>query len=236
LPAAQENLLRALMGTGKPLIVVVLSGGAVAVKWASEHADAVLQAWYPGEAGGTAIAETLLGDNNPSGRLPVTVYKSVQDLPPFIDYRMKERTYRYFSGKPLYDFGYGLSYTTFSYRNLRLSSRDVKPGEHARVTATVTNTGSLAGDEVAQLYLVPPANEQGLRRELVGFRRVHLRPGESADVSFDLSPRELSMVDAYGVRSQIAADFTLYIGGAQPGRAAGVSEKLTTTGRMRLPN
>jgi beta-glucosidase len=236
LPVEQENLLRALKNTGKPLIVIVLSGGAVAVKWASEHADAVLQAWYPGEAGGTAIAETLLGRNNPSGRLPVTIYKSVQDLPAFIDYRMIGRTYRYFTGKPLYEFGHGLSYTTFAYRNLRLSARDVKPGEHVRVTATVTNTGAVAGDEVAQLYLVPPANEQGLLRELVGFRRVHLRPGESADVSFDLSPRELSMVDARGVRSQAQSEYTLYVGGSQPGRAAGVSEKLTIKGHMQLPN
>lgn len=228
LPPAQDKLIRALKDTGKPLVVVVLSGSAMAVNWANEHADAVLQAWYPGEAGGTAIAETLLGFNNPSGRLPVTVYKSVQDLPAFIDYRMTGRTHRYFTGKPLYAFGHGLSYTTFSYRNLRLSNREVKPGEHVLVTATVTNTGALAGDEVVQLYLLPPANEQGLLRELVGFRRVHLRPGESADVSFELSSRELSMVDSRGVRSQIAADYTLNIGG--------VAEKLTVTGRMRLPN
>lgn len=228
LPSAQDQLLRALKDTGKPLIVVVLSGSAMAVNWANEHADAVLQAWYPGESGGTAIAETLLGHNNPSGRLPLTVYKSVQDLPPFIDYRMAGRTHRYFTGKALYEFGHGLSYTTFTYRNLRLSSREAKPGENVRVTATVTNSGALAGGEVAQLYLLPPANEQGLLRELVGFRRVHLRPGESADVSFDLSPRELSIVDARGVRSQIAADFTLKIGG--------VTEKLTVTGRMQLPN
>jgi beta-glucosidase len=236
LPAAQDKLLRALKGTGKPLVVVVLSGSAMAVNWANEHADAVLQAWYPGEAGGTAVAETLLGHNNPSGRLPVTIYKSVQDLPAFVDYRMTGRTYRYFTGKPLYEFGHGLSYTTFAYSKLRLSHHEVKPGENVSVVATVTNTGTLAGDEVAQLYLLPPANEQGLRRELVGFHRVHLRPGESADVSFDLSPRELSMVDAAGVRSQIAVDFNLYVGGSQPSQSAGVSSKLTVTGRMRLPN
>jgi beta-glucosidase len=228
LPPAQEKLLRAVKDAGKPLVVVVLSGGAMAVNWASEHADAVLQAWYPGESGGTAIAETLLGLNNPSGRLPVTIYKSVQDLPAFIDYRMIGRTHRYFTGKPLYEFGHGLSYTTFSYRNLRVSKRDLSAGEDVRVIATVTNTGMHAGDEVAQLYLLQPANEQGLLRELVGFRRVHLRPGESADVSFDLSPRELSMVDARGVRSQIAAEFTLSIGG--------VTEKLAVTGRMQLSN
>ena len=236
LPPAQDSLLRALKNTGKPLVVVVLSGSAVAVNWASEHADAVLQAWYPGEAGGTAIAQTLLGKNNPSGRLPVTVYESVQDLPPFIDYRMVGRTYRYFTGKPLYAFGDGLSYTTFAYRKLTLSSRDVSPGEKVRVVATVTNTGTHPGDEVAQLYLLPPENPQGLLRELVGFRRVHLRPGESADVTFDLSPRELSMVDGYGVRSQVPAEFTLYVGGSQPGRGEGVAEKLTINGRMQLPN
>jgi beta-glucosidase len=228
LPPAQEQLLRSLKNTGKPLVVVVLSGGAVAVNWASEHADAVLQAWYPGESGGTAIAETLLGLNNPSGRLPVTIYRSVQDLPAFIDYRMSGRTHRYFTGKPLYEFGHGASYTTFTYRNLRISKRDVTAGEDVRVVATVTNTGALAGDEVAQLYLLPPANEQGLLRELEGFRRVHLRPGESADVSYDLSPRELSMVDARGMRSQIPTDFILSIGG--------MTGKLNVTGRMQLPN
>jgi beta-glucosidase len=236
LPPAQDRLLRALKDTGKPLVVVVLSGSAMAVNWANEHADAVLQAWYPGEAGGMAIAETLLGHNNPSGRLPVTVYRSVQDLPAFVDYRMTGRTYRYFTGKPLYEFGHGLSYTTFAYSKLRLSSHAVKPGGPVSVVATVTNTGTLAGDEVAQLYLLPPTNEQGLQRELVGFRRVHLRPGESADVSFDLSARELSIVDAYGVRSQIPADFNLYVGGSQPRQGAGVSSKLAVTGRMRLPN
>jgi beta-glucosidase len=236
LPAAQENLLQALKSAGKPLVVVVLSGSAVALNWAATHADAVLQAWYPGEAGGTAIAETLLGHNNPSGRLPVTVYKSVQDLPPFIDYRMTGRTYRYFSGQPLYEFGHGLSYTTFAYSKLRLSSHEVAAGQHIRVSATVTNTGALAGDEVAQLYLLPPANEQGLLRELVGFHRVHLRPGESTDVTFELSPREMSMVDARGVRAQIATDLTLYVGGSQPSKSAGVSDKLRITSYQRLPN
>ncbi len=234
LPARQETLLKALKATGKPLIVVNLSGGAVALNWAKANADALLQGWYPGESGGTAIAETLLGQNNPSGRLPVTFYKSVQDLPPFIDYRMEGRTYRYFKGEPLYGFGYGLSYTTFGYSDIRLSSTTVAAGKGVTVTAKVTNTGAVEGGEVAQAYLTPPANAQGLKYSLVGFRRVHLKPGESAEVTFELTPRDLSTVDRAGNRAQTAGDYGLFIGGGQPSDA-GVRHDLTLTGNYKLP-
>ncbi|WP_235075808.1 glycoside hydrolase family 3 C-terminal domain-containing protein [Asticcacaulis sp. AC460] len=232
LPARQEALLKALKATGKPLIVVNLSGGAVALNWADANANAVLQAWYPGESGGTAIAETLLGQNNPSGRLPVTFYKSVQDLPPFIDYRMTGRTYRYFKGQPLYAFGHGLSYTSFAYSQPRLSTSSVQAGQGVTVTATVTNTGKVAGDEVAQLYLTPPANAQGLIHSLVGFKRVHLEPRQSAEVTFDLTPRDLSTVDRAGTRTQAAGNYGLFVGGAQPS-TDGVT--LTITGAQALP-
>jgi beta-glucosidase len=233
LPARQEALLKALKATGKPLIVVNLSGGAVALNWAKDNANALLQGWYPGESGGTAIAETLLGQNNPSGRLPVTFYQSVQDLPPFIDYRMEGRTYRYFKGEPLYGFGYGLSYTTFGYSNLRLSSPSIAAGKSLTVTAIVTNTGAVEGDEVAQLYLTPPANAQGLKYSLAGFKRVHLKPGESAEVMFDLTPRDLSLVDRAGNRTQTAGDYSLFVGGGQPS-TAGVSQNLTLIGSYKL--
>ncbi len=234
LPGRQDALLKALKATGKPLIVVNLSGGAVALNWAKDNADALIQGWYPGESGGTAIAETLLGQNNPSGRLPVTVYASVQDLPAFVDYRMAGRTYRYFAGKPLYGFGYGLSYTTFGYSDVHPSQASVAAGKGVTVTATVANTGPVEGDEVAQLYLTPPANDQGLQRSLVGFTRVHLKPGEHKSVSFDLTPRDLSTVDAFGARAQTAGQYGLFVGGAQPDTGS-PQQTLTITGRFALP-
>ena len=188
LPAAQRQLLEALGATGKPLVVVLMNGSALAVNWASQHADAVLDAWYPGEAGGTAIAETLAGKNNPSGKLPVTFYTGIAQLPPFDDYSMKNRTYRYFTGTPLYGFGYGLSYTRFAFSGMKLSSQTVEAGQPLNVSATVTNTGGVAGDEVAELYLVPPQNGLSPKLELAGFARVHLAAGASRQVEIALNP------------------------------------------------
>lgn len=236
LPAPQEELLRALGRTGKPLIVVVMSGSAVAINWASEHANAILQTWYPGEAGGTALAEILTGAYNPSGRLPVTIYKSAQDLPPFVDYRMAGRTYRYFSGTPLYAFGHGLSYTRFAYRDLKISRTGTQPGQSVRVTATVTNEGDVDGDEVAQLYLTPPHDESGLRISLAGFRRVRLEAKASTRVSFELTPRDLSVVDSSGRRSQVAATFGVHVGGSQPIGTAGVRGEISILRPVPLPD
>ncbi len=234
LPERQQALLEALKATGKPLIVVNLSGDAVALDWAKDHADAVLQAWYPGEAGGTAIADVLTGAYNPSGRLPVTVYASVQDLPPFVDYRMAGRTYRYFTGTPLFGFGYGLSYTHFSYGGLAMPV-SVKAGEEATVCATVTNIGQAEGDEVAELYLTPPDDGQGLIRSLAGISRVNLKPGESREVRFKLSPRALSLVRRDGSRVQTDGVFGVFVGGGQPGEGPGVSGSLKLTGHATLP-
>ncbi|WP_443750963.1 glycoside hydrolase family 3 C-terminal domain-containing protein [Asticcacaulis solisilvae] len=234
LPARQQALLEALKATGKPLIVVNLSGGAVALNWAKGHADAVLQAWYPGEAGGTAIADILTGGYNPSGRLPVTVYASVQDLPPFVDYRMTGRTYRYFTGKPLFGFGYGLSYTRFAYSGLKAPAT-VKTGETITVRATVTNSGAVAGEEVAELYLTPPADGQGLLRSLAGTQRVHLQPGESCEVVFTLDPRALSIVKRDGSRIQTDGAFGVFVGGAQPGDGPGVAGSINLSGHAVLP-
>jgi len=234
LPAPQQALLEALKATGKPLIVVNLSGGAVALDWAQSHADAILQAWYPGEAGGTAIADVLTGAYNPSGRLPVTVYASVQDLPSFVDYRMAGRTYRYFTGRPLFAFGYGLSYTRFSYGGLSIPV-SVKAGEDATVTATVTNAGQAEGDEVAELYLTPPDDGQGLIRSLAGVSRVHLKPGESREVHFKLTPRALSLVRRDGSRVQADGVFGVFVGEGQPGEGLGVGGNLELTGHATLP-
>lgn len=233
LPAAQKELLEALGATGRPLIVVLLNGSALAVSWAQQHAAAVLEAWYPGEEGGTAIAETLSGKNNPSGRLPVTFYASTDQLPPFEDYSMHNRTYRYFNGKPLYGFGYGLSYTHFSYSHLKLAQSQVKAGEPVEAEVTVRNDGKLAGDEVAELYLAGPA-AQG-NPVLRGMARVHLEPGASQTVSFTLTPRDLSMVDEQGKRSVQPGKYSMMIGGAQPSAAEHTTGNFAVTGSEAVP-
>ncbi|HEX4156361.1 MAG TPA: glycoside hydrolase family 3 C-terminal domain-containing protein [Acidobacteriaceae bacterium] len=219
LPAAQKDLLQQLAATGKPLVVVLLNGSALAVNWTEQHANAILEAWYPGEAGGKAIAETLVGRNNPAGRLPITFYSSLDELPPFTDYSMKDRTYRYFTGKTVYDFGYGLSYTKFAYSHLRLSTTKLNAGETLTVEADVRNTGARAGDEVAEMYLTPPHEGNGglsPNVQLEGFQRVHLAPGQVRHVTFKLSPRDLSEVDAQGVRSVQPGNYEVSVGGSQP--------------------
>ena len=216
LPADQEELLKALAGAGKPLIVVLQNGSALAVNWANEHADAVLDAWYPGEEGGTAIAETLAGDNNPAGRLPLTFYRSLDQVPAFADYAMKGRTYRYFSGKPLYGFGYGLSYTTFAYRNLKLGSQTLVAGDSLQVEADLENTGTMAGDEVAELYLKQPKAFETPRHVLAGFTRVHLAPHATTHVALTVDPRSIAQVDAKGNRTVVPGDYSISIGSAQP--------------------
>lgn len=178
LPAPQRKLLDVAFASGKPVIVVLLNGSALAVASAKQKASAILEAWYPGQDGGTAIAETLVGENNPSGRLPVTFYESVGQLPPFTDYSMRGRTYRYFTGTPLYPFGYGLSYSEFQYSDLSVKGN--------RVTARVKNVSARDGDEVAQLYTTPANSNDGLIGQLRGFERVHLKAGETRTLNFVL--------------------------------------------------
>lgn len=234
LPAIQRRLLQQVAATGKPLVVVLMSGGAVALNWAKQHADAILAAWYPGEQGGRAIAQVLAGDYNPGGRLPATFYRSVRDLPPFVSYDMQGRTYRYFDGTPLYPFGYGLSYTHFAYADLKLSSAALRAGHSLTVSAVVRNTGPRAGDDVVQVYLDAPDVPLAPRHALVGFRRVHLAPGESRRVSFTLSPRRLSEVDAAGDRAVDAGRYRVFVGGGQPGQAAGLSAGFRISGHEGL--
>lgn len=216
LPATQQALLETVAASGKPLVVVLMSGSAVATTWAKEHADAILAAWYPGEQGGRAIAQTLAGTMNPGGRLPVTFYRDARDLPPFIDYGMKGRTYRYFQGQPLYAFGDGLSYTTFAYGAPTLSTLRLKAGEPLDLSVDVSNTGTRTGDEVVQVYLTYPDASDAPRRALVAFRRVTLAAGEKRSVPFHLDARALSLVDADGVRAVRAGRYALYVGGHQP--------------------
>jgi beta-glucosidase len=216
LPETQEALLESVAATGKPVVVVLMNGSALAVNWAAAHAAAVLEAWYPGEAGGTAIAETLLGQNNPGGRLPVTFYKSIDQLPAFTDYRMQNRTYRYSKATPLYKFGEGMSYTEFQYSKARLAVEKITAGESAEVKVHVTNAGAMDGDEVVEVYLTPPPMAGAPLRALVGFERIHLAKGESRDVAIKIPARQLSLVDANGARSVQAGRYTLYVGGRQP--------------------
>jgi beta-glucosidase len=234
LPAAQEKLLEALGATGKPLIVVLTSGSALAVPWAREHADALLEAWYPGEEGGDAIAETLRGKNNPAGRLPVTFYASTSDLPAFTDYSMKNRTYRYYQGQVLYPFGYGLSYSRFIYRAPDLNSKEINAGASVVVTTVVRNTSTRDADEVAELYVKSPQTAVSPKLELEGFKRIHLRAGETRRVQFTLSPRELSEVDEKGNRAVLPGDYAIYVSGGQP-EAGKPAATLHISGTMALP-
>ncbi len=220
LPQPEEDLVEAVAAAGKPLAVVLMNGSALAVNWINQHANAVLEAWYPGEEGGAAVAETLSGKNNPAGRLPVTFYTGVDQLPNFEDYGMANRTYRYFTGKPLYPFGYGLSYTKFSYSELSVSAPSVAAGQPVGADVTVTNAGKLAGDEVVQLYLKFPAVKGAPRLALRGFERIHVDPGASRKVHFQLEPRDLGMVTEDGNPIIAQGDYTISIGEGQPDTGA----------------
>jgi beta-glucosidase len=241
LPEPQRELLKSLQATGKPLIVVLTSGSAVAL--GDIKPAAVLAAWYPGVEGGTALAEILAGDVNPSGRLPVTFYKSTADVPAFVDYNMKDRTYRYFTGKPAWGFGHGLSYTRFAYGAAPLSTTSIAAGQGITASASVANTGSRAGDEVVQAYLLPPdAGQPGgftdpvLQHMLVGFHRLSLKTGERRTASFTIDPRLMSSVDRSGTRRVVPGEYKLWIGGGQPGDGPGVWTGFTVTGEpVELP-
>jgi len=242
LPRAQQDLLESLSATGKPLIVVLTNGSALAVNWANEHAAAILEAWYPGEEGGTAVGDVISGDYNPAGRLPVTFYQSVAQLPPFTNYSVFGRTYRYFSEQPLYQFGYGLSYSTFAYSDATITPGETDANSPVNASVRVTNTSAIAGDEVVQLYVTHPGIEGAPLRALAGFQRVHLAPHASQTVTFTLSPRELSVVDAEGIRRVPAGPVELWLGNGQflPGVGRhgpnGSALKLTITNSAILPN
>jgi beta-glucosidase len=236
LPDPEEALVEAVAATGKPLVVVLMNGSALAVNWASEHANAILEAWYCGEEGGAAIAETLSGRNNPAGRLPVTFYRNIGQLPSFEDYSMEGRTYRYFQGKPLYPFGYGLSYTTFSYSDLSLPQTEVKAGDPVGADVAVTNTGKVAGDEVAELYLKFPPVKGAPLVALRGFQRIHLNPGESQKIHFELKTRDLSMVTEDGHPIIAGGDYMISIGGGLPDAGApAVTGHFRVEGQIDLP-
>jgi len=236
LPAVQEQLLEAVVATGKPVIVVLTSGGAMSINKAQEKAAAILLAGYGGQQGGNAVADVLFGDYNPAGRLPVTYYKSIDQIPAFENYDMKGKTYRFFTQEPLYPFGYGLSYTSFTYSNLTLPEKAVA-GEAVKVKVTVTNSGKVEGDEVIQLYITDEkASTPRPIRELEGFKRISLKPGESKDVDFTLDQRHFSIINAKDKRVIEPGYFTVSVGGKQPGFHGYLDPQFTQvlTGRIRL--
>lgn len=242
LPREQEDLLKAVVATGTPVVLVLMNGSAVSINWASEHVPAIVEAWYPGQAAGTALAEVLFGDVNPAGRLPVTFYRSVDQLPPFDDYAMTNRTYRYFTGEPLYPFGYGLSCTSFSYDALLLPVR-AGTGDTITASVTVRNSGRRAGDEVVQWYVsLEGGSNPAPIRSLVGFERITLSPGESRRITREFTPRELASVDRGGRLIHSPGRLHLSVGGEQPGMrgrlhaptTGTVSGRVTITGEARV--
>jgi beta-glucosidase len=236
LPKPEEDLVQALAASHKPLVVVLMNGSALGVNWEKAHANAILESWYAGEEGGAAVAETLSGKNNPGGRLPVTFYKDVEQLPSFEDYSMKGRSYRYFEGEPLWPFGYGLSYTRFQYGALTIPKVPINAGEPLNLSVNVTNIGSLEGDEVVQLYLQFPEIPGASLRALRGFQRVHLARGASQKVEFHLQSRDLSMVTEAGEIIVAQGPYKLSVGGGQPGTgAASVSGSFEVKGQIALP-
>lgn len=219
LPGMQQELMEAVAAVGKPVILVLLSGSALAVNWADEHLSAIIQAWYPGGQGGRAVASLLFGDFSPSGRLPVTFYRSASELPDFSDYSMKGRTYRYIKQDALYPFGYGLSYTSFEYSNLALSAETIPAGESVACSVLVKNRGEREADETVQLYLKDmDASVETPNWKLAGIRTVHLEPGESKQVEFSVAPRQMALIDDEGRCILEPGVFEVYLGGSQPDR------------------
>lgn len=235
LPKQQEELLKGIQAVGKPVVLVLLNGSALAVNWASENVPAIVEAWYPGEEGGTAIGDVLFGDYNPGGRLPVTFYKSVDQLPPFEDYSMQGRTYRYFKGDPLYPFGFGLSYTTFKYENLKLSSQKINAGDDVVLDVTVQNAGQRAGEEVVQLYISDLSSSVPAPiRSLAGIERIFLRAAERRNIRFTLGGAQMSIINVQGKRVVEPGEFLISIGGKQPGFSGRADGNTTGVVQARL--
>mgnify|MGYP001115123383 FL=1 len=216
LPEVQTRLLKALQSSGKPVVFLMMTGSAIAVPWEAENIPAILNIWYGGQSAGTASADVLFGDYNPAGRLPVTFYKSDSDLPSFVDYKMDNKTYRYFKGTPLYGFGYGLSYTEFKYSGVKAPAK-IKKAQSATISVKVTNTGKMEGEEVAQLYLInQDTSIKSPLKSLKGFDRFNLKPGQSTVINFTLSPEDLSYVTESGTLKSYEGKIKISVGGFQP--------------------
>jgi beta-glucosidase len=234
LPDVQQELIKEIFALGKPVILVLLNGSALAINWEKDNIPAIIESWYGGQAAGQAIADVIFGDYNPAGRLPVTFYKSVNDLPDFNDYKMANRTYRYFKGGPLYPFGYGLSYTTFRYSNFKIA-KTYNTGDSVKISVTVKNTGKIAGDEVVQVYLSDLSSSVPVPiRSLKGFKRIYLLPGESRSVSFSIAPEAFSVIDEKNKRVIRPGAFEFSVGGGQPREKAGVKESGILKAEIKL--
>jgi len=233
LPPVQEQLVQTVYETGTPIILVLMNGSALSINWADEHVPAILEAWYPGQAGGTAIAEALFGLTNPGGRLPVTFYRAVSDLPPFDDYGMENRTYRYFAGQPLYPFGFGLSYTTFRYHDLQVVPQEITAGDPVSIQVEVENSGQTLGDEVVQLYLRDvEASLPVPLLQLQGLTRIRLAPGERQTVQFTLTGEQMSFADEEGNWVLEPGEFTVWVGGRQPDLQTAAQQENVLTGQF----
>ena len=216
LPKPQIELMKAVHKLGKPMVLVLMNGSALAINWAAGNVPAILEAWYPGEFGGNAIADVLFGDYNPAGRLPITFYKSVNDLPDFKSYKMENRTYKYFKGEPLFSFGHGLSYTNFTYSNLEIEDA-IEAGKDIVVKVDVTNAGSINGDEVVQLYLTQDDKKEDTPiRSLIGFERIYLTSGETKTVNFTVTNNQYAFIDIDGSKVVENGNLKISIGGKQP--------------------
>jgi beta-glucosidase len=231
LPGFQQELLEAIYKTGKPVILVLMSGSALACPWADENIPAIIQAWYPGAFGGKAIASLIFGDYNPSGKLPVTFYRSTEELPDFHDYSMENRTYRYMQTEALYPFGYGLSYTRFEYHHLQLSKELLEAGDSLEASVQVKNTGAREAEETVQLYLKDlEATVVVPKWQLQGIQKILLPPGAEKEVRFQVTPRQMSLIDEQGRRILEPGTFSVYLGGSQPDER---SQKLTGSKVLR---
>jgi beta-glucosidase len=241
LPKAQQQLLEDLVATRKPVVLVLMNGSALSVNWADQNVAAILEAWYPGEEGGTAVAEALAGDVSPSGKLPITFYKSTDQLPAFDNYGVQGHTYRYFAGEPLYPFGFGLSYSTFAFTRLKIQKSVLDASDDLIATVDVTNTGKVAADEAVEVYVSHPAVEGAPLRSLAAMQRVKLMSGETKQVPLRISKRDLSTVSPDGTRRIVPGELRLWVGDGQPGArqplrsATGIAGSVTMQGAAVLP-
>ena len=224
LPSSQRELLKEVVKTGKPVVLVLLNGSAIAINYAAEHVPSIVEAWYPGEFGGIALSEVLFGDENPSGKLPVTFYKSVDDLPDFKSYDMKDRTYKYFKGQPLFPFGHGLSYSNFEYSDFKFSS-----GERSKLTFTLENTSGIGGTETIQVYLSTPDMPGSATRSLIAFQKEYLEPSQAKEIEINLSDEDLMVIHEDGRKAIPEGRIFLSVGGKQPGFKGVADSPLTQT-------
>ena len=232
LPKAQEDLLQDLVATHKPVVLVLMNGSALGIPWADAHVPAILEAWYPGEEGGKAVAQVLAGDVSPSGKLPVTFYRSVEQLPAFENYDVKGHTYRYFDGEPLYPFGYGLSYTTFAFTHLNFDKRVLGASDDLTATVDATNTGKVESDDIVQAYVAHPGVVGAPLRSLAGLQRVKLRPGETRTITLRIANRDMSVVDSDGTRRIVSGELRVWVGDSQPVSRPGLAGPVGVAGTV----